>query len=310
MIYTVTLNPSIDYVISLDEMQVGLVNRLKSASKFPGGKGINVSRILNELDVENTALGFLGGFTGQFVANALTELKVHSDFVGIKEDTRINVKIHAQQETELNALGPNIDDEELSQFMAKFDQVGAGDVVIFSGSVPANLPQTLYDDIIKKIGQNGASFAVDTTGQGLLDTLDSHPLVVKPNNHELGDLFGVKLTSDDQIEEYGKKLIEMGAQNVMISMAGEGGMLVTEDQVFRSFAPKGTVVNSVGAGDSMLAGFVGELVKSHDKQRAFKQGLACGSATAFSLDIATKAKIDEVANAIEIFEKWGMKDEN
>ena len=141
MIYTVTLNPSIDYVISLDEMQVGLVNRLKSASKFPGGKGINVSRILNELDVENTALGFLGGFTGQFVADALTELKVHSDFVGIKEDTRINVKIHAQQETELNALGPNIDDEELSQFMAKFDQVGAGDVVIFSGSVPANLPQ-------------------------------------------------------------------------------------------------------------------------------------------------------------------------
>mgnify|MGYP000013128444 FL=1 len=303
MIYTVTLNPSIDYVISLDEMKVGLVNRLKTSSKFPGGKGINVSRILNELNVSNTALGFLGGFTGKFVNDALTRLNVQTDFVEIKEDTRINVKIHAQQETELNALGPNIDDAELASFIDKFNQIGNGDVVVFSGSIPANLPQNLYDQIIKKIKANGAQFAVDTTGQGLLDTLENNPIVIKPNNHELGELFHTEVTTDADIEKYAKKLIEMGAQNVMISMAGEGGMLVSKDRVLRSFAPKGKVLNSVGAGDSMLAGFVGEFNQSHDLEKAFKKGLACGSATAFSLDIATNKKIDEIFNEIDVFEK-------
>jgi 1-phosphofructokinase len=303
MIYTVTLNPSIDYVIGLDRVEVGLVNRLKTASKFPGGKGINVSRILNELNVENTALGFLGGFTGKFVDDALNQLAIKTDFVEINEDTRINVKIHAEKETELNALGPNIEDAELESFVAKFDKIGDGDVVVFSGSIPANLPQTLYDQIIKKIKHNGAQFAVDTTGQGLMDTLANEPLVIKPNNHELGELFNVEIETDADIEKYARKLVEMGAQNVMISMAEKGGMLVSKTGVYRSLAPKGKVLNSVGAGDSMLAGFVGEFVKSKDLESSFKRGLACGSATAFSLDIATNAKINEVFNDIEVTKK-------
>lgn len=303
MIYTVTLNPSIDYVVSIEQMNVGLVNRLDGANKFPGGKGINVSRILNELDVSNTAFGFLGGFTGEFVEHSLKKLQVGSDFIKIKDDTRINVKIHAQQETELNAKGPNISDEELEKFIKKFDDVKGDDVVIFSGSVPNNLPQSLYETIIKKIQKKGAEFVVDTTGQGLLDTLSNRPLLVKPNNHELGELFNVDLKTDAEIEKYGKKLIEMGAQNVMVSMAGAGGMLISKDAVYRSFAPKGTVKNSVGAGDSMLAGFVGEYVKSNDLKKAFEQGLACGSATAFSLDIADRKKIQEVLKDIDVFEK-------
>ncbi|TLQ04982.1 1-phosphofructokinase [Pediococcus stilesii] len=303
MIYTVTLNPSIDYVVSLNQMNIGLVNRLRDANKFPGGKGINVSRVLNQLNVNNTALGFLGGFTGKFVAQSLDQLNVNSNFVEISGDTRINVKIHAQDETELNAKGPKIMESELQCFIDNFNSITEKDIVIFSGSIPENLPQNLYDTIIKKIKKNGAQFVVDTTGKGLMDTLPNKPLLIKPNNHELGDLFDTKVETDDEIEYYGKKLVELGAQNVMISMAAAGGMLVSKDHVYRSFAPKGKVLNSVGAGDSMLAGFVGEYVKTGELEQAFKQGLACGSATAFSLDIADKGKIREVLSDINVFER-------
>ncbi|WP_367369389.1 1-phosphofructokinase [Pediococcus ethanolidurans] len=302
MIYTVTLNPSIDYVIQLPKLNLGEVNRLEKSYKFPGGKGINVSRILRELGYANQAWGFLGGFTGEFVNAQLQQLHLNANFTKIADDTRINVKLKADQETELNAAGPEITATEKQTFIAQFDNLNKNDVVIFSGSVSSSLPETFYFDLIQKVKAQHAEYAVDTTGEALKRTLPTHPVVVKPNNHELADLFGVKLANLDEIKHYGLKLIEMGAQNVMISMAGDGGMLVTKDHCYRSAAPKGTVQNSVGAGDSMLAGFTGTFDATHDPVESFRYGLACGSATAFSADIATKAKIDELLPQINIEE--------
>lgn len=302
MIYTVTLNPSIDYVVQLPKLNLGEVNRLETSYKFPGGKGINVSRILRELGYANQAWGFLGGFTGEFVSDKLNQLNLDSHFTKIANDTRINVKLKADQETELNAAGPKITKAEKQVFVSQFDELKENDVVIFSGSVPSSLPETFYFDLIQKVKERHAEYAVDTTGEALKKTLPTHPVVVKPNNHELADLFGVELNSLAEIKKYGQKLIAMGAQNVMISMAGDGGMLVTKDHCYRSAAPKGTVQNSVGAGDSMLAGFTGTFDATHDPVESFRYGLACGSATAFSADIATKAKIDEILPQIKIEE--------
>ncbi|GAB5054688.1 MULTISPECIES: 1-phosphofructokinase [Pediococcus] len=302
MIYTVTLNPSIDYVVQLPKLNLGEVNRLETSYKFPGGKGINVSRILRELGYANQAWGFLGGFTGEFVSDKLNQLNLDSHFTKIADDTRINVKLKADQETELNAAGPKITKAEKQVFVSQFDELKENDVVIFSGSVPSSLPETFYFDLIQKVKERHAEYAVDTTGEALKKTLPTHPVVVKPNNHELADLFGVELNSLAEIKKYGQKLIAMGAQNVMISMAGDGGMLVTKDHCYRSAAPKGTVQNSVGAGDSMLAGFTGTFDATHDPVESFRYGLACGSATAFSADIATKAKIDEILPQIKIEE--------
>lgn len=300
MIYTVTLNPSIDYVVQLPQLELGEVNRLKTSYKFPGGKGINVSRILSELGYANQAWGFLGGFTGEFVSQSLQRLKLDANFTKIAADTRINVKLKADQETELNAPGPEITAAEKQAFVDQFDDLKAGDMVIFSGSVPSSLPETFYFDLIQKVKARQAEYAVDTTGEALKKTLATHPVVVKPNNHELADLFGVELNSLAEIKHYGQELIKMGAQNVMISMAGDGGMLVTPNGCYRSAAPKGTVQNSVGAGDSMLAGFTGTFDATHDPVESFRYGLASGSATAFSADIATKAKIEEILPQIKI----------
>ncbi|MDV7694347.1 1-phosphofructokinase [Pediococcus parvulus] len=302
MIYTVTLNPSIDYVVQLPKLNLDEVNRLETSYKFPGGKGINVSRILRELGYANQAWGFLGGFTGEFVSDKLNQLNLDSHFTKIADDTRINVKLKADQETELNAAGPKITKAEKQVFVSQFDELKENDVVIFSGSVPSSLPKTFYFDLIQKVKERHAEYAVDTAGEALKKTLPTHPVVVKPNNHELADLFGVELNSLAEIKKYGQKLIAMGAQNVMISMAGDGGMLVTKDHCYRSAAPKGTVQNSVGAGDSMLAGFTGTFDATHDPVESFRYGLACGSATAFSADIATKAKIDEILPQIKIEE--------
>ncbi|WP_367369517.1 1-phosphofructokinase [Pediococcus parvulus] len=302
MIYTVTLNPSIDYVVQLPKLNLGEVNRLETSYKFPGGKGINVSRILRELGYANQAWGFLGGFTGEFVSDKLNQLNLDSHFTKIADDTRINVKLKADQETELNAAGPKITKAEKQVFVSQFDELKENDVVIFSGSVPSSLPETFYFDLIQKVKERHAEYAVDTTGEALKKTLPTHPVVVKPNNHELADLFGVELNSLAEIKKYGQKLIAMGAQNVMISMGGDGGMLVTKDHCYRSAAPRGTVQNSVGAGDSMLAGFTGTFDATHDPVESFRYGLACGSATAFSADIATKAKIDEILPQIKIEE--------
>ncbi|MGX5378162.1 1-phosphofructokinase [Ligilactobacillus sp. LYQ135] len=302
MIYTVTVNPSIDYIVQLKELTLGEVNRMDYDNMLPGGKGINVSRILKELGHDSVAWGFLGGFTGDFVKDSLEKIGLKTNFTSIQGNTRINVKIKAQAETEINGKGPKLNDAELEAFKAQFDHLTEDDTVIFAGSLLPGLGDDFYFDLIKIIRQKGAQFVIDTTGDSLLKTLPEHPLVVKPNNHELADMFGVQFNGIDDIVKYAKKLLEMGAQNVLISMAGDGGLMVTKDKVYRSLAPKGTVVNSVGAGDSMLAGFTGTFAKTKDVVEAFRYGLASGSATAFSEDLATRAKIDEILPQIKITE--------
>lgn len=302
MIYTVTVNPSIDYIVQLEELTLGEVNRMDYSNMLPGGKGINVSRILGELGVDSEAWGFLGGFTGQFVDEALQKVGLKTNFTKIAADTRINVKIKAQEETEVNGQGPTISEAEVAAFTAQFDKLAEDDVVIFAGSLVPSLDESFYFDLIKLIRSKGAQFVIDTTGESLMKTLEQQPLVVKPNNHELAELFGVKFDGIDDIVKYGRKLLDLGAQNVLISMAGDGGLMITKDKVYRSLAPKGTVVNSVGAGDSMIGGFVGTYAKTKDPMEAFRYGLACGSATAFSEDLANRAKIDEILPQIEITE--------
>lgn len=302
MIYTVTVNPSIDYIVQLRNLMLGEVNRMDYDNMLPGGKGINVSRILQELGHESVAWGFLGGFTGNFVEDALKKVGLKSDFTSIKGNTRINVKIKAQKETEINGKGPQLSVDELDQFKAKFDNLTANDTVVFAGSLLPGLDDDFYFDLIKIIRSKGAQFVIDTTGDSLLKTLPEHPLVVKPNNHELAEMFHVKFNGMDDIVKYAKKLLEMGAQHVLISMAGDGGLMVTKDKVYRSLAPKGTVINSVGAGDSMLAGFTGTFAETKDPVEAFRYGLASGSATAFSEDLATRVKIDEILPQIKITE--------
>ena len=302
MIYTVTVNPSIDYIVQLKELTLGEVNRMDYDNKLPGGKGINVSRILRELGHDSVALGFLGGKTGEIVREALEHDGLKTDFTSIAQDTRINVKIHAQQETEINGRGPHVSDTEVASFKEQLSHLTADDTVIFAGSLAPNLDSGFYFDLIKMIRQQGAQFVIDTTGESLLKTLPEHPLLVKPNNHELADLFHTTFNGLDDIVAAGRKLLTMGAQHVLVSMAGDGGLMITPDKVYRSLAPKGTVINSVGAGDSMIGGFVGTFAATKDPLEAFRYGLACGSATAFSEDLATRAKIDEILPQIEISE--------
>lgn len=300
MIYTITVNPSIDYIVRLPQLTLGQVNRMQYDAKLPGGKGINVSRILNQLTVKNTAWGFLGGFTGNFVQQKLTTEQLTTDFTPITADTRINVKIKAAEETEINGQGPEITAAAQKAFKAKFKQLKPGDIVVMSGSLPPALPESFYRDLIPLIQAHQAEFVIDTTGQALLDTLSAHPLVVKPNQHELAALFNVNLDHDAAIVKYGRKLLKMGAKHVLVSMAGAGAFLITPQQVYKSTAPKGKVINSVGAGDSMIAGFVGTFSQTQDPLKSFATGLACGSATAFSEDLAVKAKITAVQKTIKI----------
>ena len=302
MIYTVTVNPSVDYIIHLLHLKIGKINRMQYSTILPGGKGINVSRILNELNCSNVAWGFLGGFTGNFIENELIKLNLNTDFVSIKEETRLNVKIKGQTETEINGQGPHITFQELNDFKAKFSALTTNDIVIFAGSLLPDLKENFYFELIKIIKQKKAQFVIDTTGESLLKTLSQHPLVVKPNNYELAAMFNVKLKNMTDIVKYGKKLLKMGAQNVLISMAAKGGLMITPHKIYHSLAPQGIVVNSVGAGDSMLAGFVGKYTQTHDILEAFRYGIACGSATAFTEDLANYHQIMKLVSQIKITE--------
>lgn len=300
MIYTVTVNPALDYVLQLPEVKDGETNRSSDAQFLAGGKGINVSQILNQLGVDNTAWGFVGGFTGEELIRQLNVKKISSDFVRISDDTRVNVKIHAQEETEINAAGPDITDQEVAAFKSRLDDLEAGDVVVLSGSLAPSLPTDFYESLLPLIREKGAEFVVDTTGEALLRTLKFNPLVIKPNHHELADLFDTSFSSTADMLEAAKKLQKLGAQNVMISMAGEGAYLVTADHVYHANAATGTAVNSVGAGDSMIAGFVGTWFEKHDAAEGLRVGSACGGATAFTEDIAIKSQIDAVLPQIKI----------
>lgn len=300
MIYTVTLNPSIDYIIEVPHFKVDSLNRMTRDFKLPGGKGINVSRVLNQLGQSSIALGFLGGFTGTFIQNWLIQEGIDTNFTAIKEDTRINVKLKSDQETEINAAGPFVTENEMNEFQKAFNNLSSEDVVILSGNQPASLPDDFYKQIIVKIKAIGADFVMDTTGQTLLDSLAFHPLLVKPNHHELAEMFNVTFHSVEEMIPYGKKLIEMGATYALVSMAGDGALFFTKDDVYQSNVPKGEVKNSVGAGDSMVAGFIGTLLEKNDSLSAFKTGVATGSATAFSDDLAKKNEINHLISQVDI----------
>ncbi|UTC10437.1 1-phosphofructokinase [Latilactobacillus curvatus] len=301
MIYTITANPSIDYVIQLEKLNTGNVNRVQSDVKLPGGKGINVSRILAELALPSVALGFVGGFTGQFIQSKLNNASIDCRFTEVEEDTRINVKLKDNtEETEINGQGPHISAEAVANLKQQLTKLEAGDIIFMSGSLPPNLPASFYKDLIPLIQAHNAEFVIDTTGQALLDTLAEKPLVIKPNHHELAELFDTHFANQSEIIAAGRKLLDQGAQHVLVSMAGDGALLITPDHAYLGSTPKGTVINSVGAGDSMIAGFVGTFAQHHDALAAFKTSLACGSATAFSEDLATSAKINELLPQIEI----------
>lgn len=300
MIYTVTLNPSIDFIVRLDHLELGSVNRMTSDDKFAGGKGINVSRILQRLDVDNTATGFIGGFTGRFVENGLIAEGIKTNFVQVSEDTRINVKIKAGEETEINGAGPKISDEKLEELKAILAGLSSEDTVVFAGSAPSSLGNQVYNTLIPIAKKAGAEVVCDFEGQTLLDSLNYQPLLVKPNSHELADIFGVELNGLEDIEKYAREILAKGAKNVIISMAGDGALLVTPEAAYFAKPIKGTVKNSVGAGDSMVAGFTGEYVKSGDPIEALKWGIACGTATTFSNDLATAEFIKETYQEVEV----------
>ena len=296
MIYTVTFNPSLDYVIQVDDLTLGEVNRTTSEKIYPGGKGNNVSVILSNLGHKSKALGFKAGFTGEQMETMLEEFGCYTDFIPLEEGlTRINVKVKSNEESEINGQGPVITDTAIEALYQKLDKLTAGDVLVLAGSIPNTLPGDMYERIMERLQGKEIRIAVDATKDLLLNVLKFHPFLIKPNNHELGEMFGVVLKTDDEIVEYAKKLQVMGARNVLISMAGDGAILITETgEVHKIGVPKGTVVNSVGAGDSMVAGFTASYLKDHDYMEALKRGTATGSATAFSEGLATADKVEEL----------------
>lgn len=300
MIYTVTLNPSIDYIVHVDNLQLGELNRMQSDLKFPGGKGINVSRLLGRLGVENTALGFIGGFTGEFVKDTLASESIATAFIQVTGDTRMNIKLKHGEETEINGQGPTITPEEADQLCQQLSSLAADDIVVLSGSVPSSLGGMYYDRLIAACSSRGVRFVLDTTGEAMLRGISKRPLLIKPNHHELAELFGVEISSFDEIIYYGKKLQAQGAEHVLVSMAGDGAVLITTDGVYRSNVPQGIVRNSVGAGDSMVAGVVGAWAQGKDMKEAFAVGVACGSATAFCDDLAELELIHELLKQVEI----------
>ena len=293
MIYTVTFNPSLDYIISVDDFKLGLTNRTSSELLLPGGKGINVSTILTNLGIESTALGFIAGFTGDEIVRKVEEIGVRSDFIRIEDGiSRINVKLKSIDGTEINGMGPDISRAKTEELMKKLDVLGKGDVLVLAGSIPVSLPDDIYSRILERLEGKGVTFVVDATGELLLNVLKYHPFLIKPNNHELGDIFDVQLKAREEVVPYGRKLQEMGAKNVLISMAGEGAVLVAEDgSVYDAPAPKGVLVNAVGSGDSMVAGFTAGWMEKRDYRHAFYMGVASGSASAFSEFLATKDEI-------------------
>lgn len=300
MIYTVTFNPSVDYIVQVENFLPGTINRVKGDYKYPGGKGINVSRVLNNLDVESKALGFIGGFTGDFIKASLEENGVYTDFIKVQEDTRINVKLKSNEETEINGAGSNIDEKALNQLFKKLEKLGSEDYLVLAGNIQRTLPRNIYAQIQERLVKNKVKVIVDTTGEALTATLKHKPFLIKPNNHELSEIFGVEINTREDIVFYAKRLLDMGAENVIISMAGEGALLVCKEGVYHAAAPKGDVKNSVGAGDSLIGGFLASYSQNLDLIEAFKWGIASGSATAFSLDLCTKDEVEKLLSEIKV----------
>lgn len=302
MIYTVTLNPSIDYVIKLDNLKNGAVNRTNEEYVYPGGKGLNVSLILKELGHNNKALGFVSGFTGAYIKDTLINKGLEEDFINLENGfTRINVKVKSDEETEINGQGPNIDDIALNKLYEKLDKLKQNDILVLAGSIPKTLDSSLYENIMKRLESKNIKIIVDATKDLLMNVLEHKPFLIKPNNHELEELFDVKLESIEDIITYGKKLKEMGAKNVLVSRGKDGALLITEnEEIFISNVAKGKVKNSVGAGDSMVAGFIAGYLNSNSYEEALKLGAASGGATAFSNDLAKKEDIYKLIDEIKV----------
>lgn len=292
MVYTVTFNPAIDYVVRADNMRTGCVNRSRDECIFFGGKGINVSMVLSELGVRSKALGFVAGFTGEAIEKGVAKKGIETDFIRLQNGfSRINVKIRSDIETELNGQGPVIDDEALGKLFSKLDNIADGDTIVLAGSIPSSMPSDIYRRILERLEGKKIKAVVDATKDLLLNVLEYEPFLIKPNNHELGEMFGVTLNSSGEIAEYARRLRDMGAKNVLVSMAGDGALLMDENGLLHTCGVcSGTVRNSVGAGDSMVAGFIAGYEQG-DHQYALKLGTAAGGATAFSDGLATKDEI-------------------
>ncbi len=300
MIYTVTFNPSLDYIVSMNGFEMGMTNRTTGEQMFPGGKGINVSIVLGNLGIESTALGFTAGFTGEQIEREVQKIGLLTDFIHIdKGFSRINVKLKDYEGTEINGMGPEIGQIHVNELFEKLDRLEADDILILAGSIPKSLPDSMYSDILERLQKKGVLFVVDATQELLLNVLQYKPFLIKPNNHELGEIFGVTLKTREDVVPYAKKLQERGARNVLVSMAGQGAVLVDEDgAVHMLAAPKGKLVNAVGAGDSMVAGFVAGWTKEQDYDYAFRMGISAGSASAFSELLATREEIERVFESI------------
>lgn len=305
MICTLTLNPSLDYIVTVDDFQAGKTNRTSDDFILPGGKGINVSIVLRNLGFENKAYGFLAGFTGRALEEMVRDAGINAEFLWVKEgDTRINVKLRSHEETEINGRGPKITEEDVAKLGEKLQALEQGDVLVISGSIPSTLPQTLYRDLMEQLQGKGVMIVVDATRDLLLNVLPFHPFLIKPNQHEIEEMFGVELKDRADIEAYARRLQDMGALNVLVSMGGDGALLVDEKGVcHNAAAPKGKLRNSVGAGDSMVAGFLCGYLKSGDYRDAFKTGVCTGSASAFSEALATEQEVRDLMEAsADLFE--------
>lgn len=296
MIYTVTFNPSLDYFVEVKDLKLGATNRTSYEQMLPGGKGMNVSFVLKNLGFDSTALGFLAGFVGDEIEKLLQAEGIHADFLKLDEGcSRINVKIRNIDGMEINGMGPEISKKKMEELLIKLDTLQEGDLLVLAGSIPQSMPNSIYMDMMARIEKKGIHVVVDATRDLLMNVLPYHPFLIKPNNHELGEIFGVELKKREEVVGYAKLLQEKGARNVLVSMAGEGAVLIDEKgEVHMSEAPKGKVINAVGAGDSMVAGFLAGWISTGKYEEAFKMGLATGSASAFSEKLATKEEVEAV----------------
>lgn len=300
MIYTVTFNPSLDYIVGVEQFCLGATNRTSYEQMLAGGKGINVSYVLKNLGFESTALGFLAGFVGEELKRRLNADGIHTDFLMLEHGvSRINIKLKNIDGTEINGRGPDIEAQQVAKLREKINALKKGDILVLAGSIPHSMPDTIYMDIMADLQDRGIDIIVDATKDLLLNVLPYHPFLIKPNNHELGELFGVKIEQREEVLPYAKKLQEKGARNVLVSMAGKGAVLLDENgQTYQCSAPNGEVVNAVGAGDSMVAGFIAGYLKQKDYAYAFHQGVAAGSASAFSEKLAEKEEIEALLKTI------------
>lgn len=296
MIYTITFNPALDYISQVENFQKGKINRTTNEKILPGGKGLNVSIVLKNLGIDNTALGFIAGFTGDELKRRIEQYNVKTNFIKVENGiTRINVKISSNEETALNGCGPQITEDDLEKILKQIDEIQKEDIVILAGNIPKNINKNIYEKICLKLKEKETTFIVDATRELLIGILKYNPFFIKPNKEELEETFRVKIQGEQEIIQYAKKLQKMGARNVLISLGGEGAILITEEnKIYKANAPKGKVISTVGSGDSMVAGFIAGYIKDKDYKEALKLGIAAGSASAFSTELATKERVEKL----------------